>query len=156
MHGFFSFLLNISTKRIICICNAVYYAYDFRSDLCSTMLKKIAIHLKTVKVDMLLQHVADFFGTNTRMANFFVMTSSVAFYVTVAVLVPTVLRSKHQLHYLHMFGFFYTACVQQTDWISVQLVRLSVAGQFTLAGTESSLAVFSAYLCGLFDIARRK
>ncbi|XP_078051560.1 uncharacterized protein LOC144477700 isoform X3 [Augochlora pura] len=82
-----------------------------------------------------------------------VMSSLVAAYVTVAVLVPTVLRSKLQLHYLHMFGFFYTESDQRTDWVSVQLVLVSVAGQFTLAGTEASLAVFSAYLCGLFDIA---
>ncbi|XP_078051559.1 uncharacterized protein LOC144477700 isoform X2 [Augochlora pura] len=104
----------------------------------------------SVEVDMLLKQMAD---ARRVIQAYVVMSSLVAAYVTVAVLVPTVLRSKLQLHYLHMFGFFYTESDQRTDWVSVQLVLVSVAGQFTLAGTEASLAVFSAYLCGLFDIA---
>ncbi|XP_078051990.1 uncharacterized protein LOC144478142 [Augochlora pura] len=89
-----------------------------------------------VEVDILLKHMAD----ARRVIQVYVaFPSIVAVYVTISILVPTVLRSKLQLHYLHMFGFFYTESGQQTDWVCVHLVIVSVAGQFTLAGTEASL-----------------
>ncbi|XP_076378718.1 uncharacterized protein LOC143259586 isoform X5 [Megalopta genalis] len=104
----------------------------------------------SVEVDMLLKHMAE---ARRIIQAYVVMSCLVAAYVTVSILLPTLLRSKLQLHYLHMFGFFYTEGGQQIDRVCVHLVLVSVMGQITLAGTESSLAVFSAYFCGLFDIA---
>ncbi|XP_076378848.1 uncharacterized protein LOC117223883 isoform X3 [Megalopta genalis] len=75
------------------------------------------------------------------------------FSLCVLLLVPTLLQSNLQIHYLHFFGFLYPERSTQTDWASVQVIIVTSLGLLAIACTESSLAVFVAYLCGLLEIA---
>ncbi|XP_076288346.1 uncharacterized protein LOC143212916 [Lasioglossum baleicum] len=69
-------------------------------------------------------------------------------------IVPTILKSQLQVYYLNVFGFFYHERNLETDIVSCQIVYISTIGTLSIACTEASLAVFSSYLCGLFEIAR--
>ncbi|XP_076378892.1 uncharacterized protein LOC143259624 isoform X2 [Megalopta genalis] len=75
------------------------------------------------------------------------------FSLCVLLLVPTLLQSNLQIHYLHFFGFLYPERSTQTDWASMQVIIVTSLGLLAIACTESSLAVFVAYLCGLLKIA---
>ncbi|XP_076378876.1 uncharacterized protein LOC143259621 isoform X4 [Megalopta genalis] len=72
--------------------------------------------------------------------------------VILKLLLPTVLRLKYQLSCLEFFGFFYREQTKLTDWACVHLTATTAIGLLTFTCTEGSLAVFSLYLCGLFDI----
>ncbi|XP_076656410.1 uncharacterized protein LOC143361045 isoform X2 [Halictus rubicundus] len=66
--------------------------------------------------------------------------------------VPTVLQSNLQIRYLNILGFFYPEISQHTNFVCCQLLIVTTFGLLTVTCTESSLAVFSSYLCGLFEI----
>ncbi|XP_076383537.1 uncharacterized protein LOC117218901 isoform X3 [Megalopta genalis] len=104
-----------------------------------------------LELGMFMKHMAE---TRRVIMAYIVLAALIAAYIIVAILVPTILHSKLQLRYLRMFGFFYNEENAQTDWVGLQLVLVSVLGQLALVGTEASGAVFSAYLCGLFEITR--
>ncbi|XP_076378917.1 uncharacterized protein LOC143259627 [Megalopta genalis] len=72
--------------------------------------------------------------------------------IILKLLIPTVLRLKYQLSCLEFFGFFYREQTKLTDWACVHLIATTAIGLLTFTCTEGSLAVFSLYLCGLFDI----
>ncbi|XP_078037348.1 uncharacterized protein LOC144470268 [Augochlora pura] len=74
--------------------------------------------------------------------------------IVVTLLVPTILESKLQTYFLNFFGFMYKEKTLETDYVCFQIVFVSTIGLLSLACTEASLAVFSSYLCGLFEIAR--
>ncbi|XP_076378875.1 uncharacterized protein LOC143259621 isoform X3 [Megalopta genalis] len=76
--------------------------------------------------------------------------------VILKLLLPTVLRLKYQLSCLEFFGFFYREQTKLTDWACVHLTATTAIGLLTFTCTEGSLAVFSLYLCGLFDIVSRR
>ncbi|XP_076656426.1 uncharacterized protein LOC143361052 isoform X3 [Halictus rubicundus] len=73
-------------------------------------------------------------------------------FIAFRVLTPTLLRSEYQLYSLRFYGFFYSEQNKQADWASVHLTLTSAIGLLTIACTEGFLAVFSLYLCGLFEI----
>ncbi|XP_076378898.1 uncharacterized protein LOC117225605 isoform X4 [Megalopta genalis] len=73
--------------------------------------------------------------------------------IVVTLLIPTILESKLQIYFLNFFGFMYKERSQETNYVCVQIVFVSTIGLLSLACTEASLAVFSCYLCGLFEIA---
>ncbi|XP_076296424.1 uncharacterized protein LOC143216830 isoform X1 [Lasioglossum baleicum] len=102
-----------------------------------------------LEYEMFMKHIAE---TRRVIMAYIVLAALLGAYIIVAILVPTILHSKLQLRYLRMFGFFYNEGSPATDWAGVQLVIVSVLGQMALVGTEASVAVFSAYLCGLFEI----
>ncbi|XP_076378913.1 uncharacterized protein LOC143259626 isoform X2 [Megalopta genalis] len=81
------------------------------------------------------------------------LSGGVVLFVFATLLVPTLLRSHLQIHYLKIFGFFYNETSVQTDLVCCHLVLVSTIGIIALAGTEATLAVSSFYLCGLFEIA---
>ncbi|XP_076288344.1 uncharacterized protein LOC143212915 [Lasioglossum baleicum] len=89
-----------------------------------------------------------------RLFGFTALSLGVVLFVVATLLVPTLLHSKYQTHYLRIFGFFYSETGLQTDLVCYQLVLVSTIGVIALAGTEATLAVFSFYLCGLFEITR--
>ncbi|XP_076656423.1 uncharacterized protein LOC143361050 isoform X2 [Halictus rubicundus] len=70
-----------------------------------------------------------------------------------ALLVPTILKSQRQIYYLNVFGFLYVERNHETDLVCFQILYISTIGLLSVACTEASLAVFSSYLCGLFEIA---
>nr|XP_033323530.1 uncharacterized protein LOC117218901 [Megalopta genalis] len=106
-----------------------------------------------LELGMFMKHMAE---TRRVIMAYIVLAALIAAYIIVAILVPTILHSKLQLRYLRMFGFFYNEENAQTDWVGLQLVLVSVLGQLALVGTEASGAVFSAYLCGLFEITSHR
>ncbi|XP_076378905.1 uncharacterized protein LOC143259625 isoform X1 [Megalopta genalis] len=69
-------------------------------------------------------------------------------------LIPTIMQSKLQTRYLNMVGFFYTEVTQDSNVVTLQLIIVICLGLLSITCTESSLAVFVAYLCGLLEIAR--
>ncbi|XP_076642252.1 uncharacterized protein LOC143353089 isoform X3 [Halictus rubicundus] len=73
-------------------------------------------------------------------------------FVSARVVIPAILRSKYQLYTLRSFGFFYTEQSRHADWACVHLSLTTAIGMLTIACTEGTLAVFSLYLCGLFEI----
>ncbi|XP_076383542.1 uncharacterized protein LOC117218895 isoform X2 [Megalopta genalis] len=127
------FVINISEIRAV---------FESIGRDCSTLKNPL-------EVEMLMKHMAE---TRRVIMAYIVLAVLLAVYIIVAILVPTVLHSKLQLRYLRMFGFFYKEESAETDWVGLQLVLVSVLGQLALVGTEASVAVFAAYLCGLFEI----
>ncbi|XP_076383539.1 uncharacterized protein LOC143260811 isoform X2 [Megalopta genalis] len=102
-----------------------------------------------VEVCLIMKHVAQ--GRRVVLA-FVVLSSILAVFISVIILVPTVLRLKYQLRYLRMFGFFYDKGSHETDLVSVQLVVVSAMGMMSIAATESTLTVLISYMCGMLDI----
>ncbi|XP_076656194.1 uncharacterized protein LOC143360899 isoform X2 [Halictus rubicundus] len=74
-------------------------------------------------------------------------------YFCVVLLLPTILHSNIQLQFLHIFGFFYPEMSRQTDFVCIFFISVNVMGLLSIASTESAIAVASAYLCGLLDVA---
>ncbi|XP_078050684.1 uncharacterized protein LOC144477098 isoform X2 [Augochlora pura] len=103
-----------------------------------------------IEAEILMKHILK---TRRVVLTLIVLSGGVVAFVFATLLVPTLLRSKLQIHYLRIFGFFYNETSVQTDLVSCQLVLVSTIGIIALAGTEATLAVFSFYLCGLFEIA---
>ncbi|XP_078051288.1 uncharacterized protein LOC144477436, partial [Augochlora pura] len=106
-----------------------------------------------VELGLFMKHMTE---TRRVIMAYIVLAVLLAVYIIIAILVPTVFHSNLQLRYLRMFGFFYNEENAQTDWVGLQLVLVSVLGQLALVGTEASGAVFSAYLCGLFEITSHR
>ncbi|XP_076226750.1 uncharacterized protein LOC143174883 isoform X2 [Nomia melanderi] len=73
--------------------------------------------------------------------------------ITSTTILPSVIQPKYQPYWLRFYGFFYPEQTTQTDWVCLHLLLASTIGLLTLACTEASLAVFSFYLSGLFEIA---
>ncbi|XP_076383543.1 uncharacterized protein LOC143260812 [Megalopta genalis] len=69
------------------------------------------------------------------------------------IMIPTILHSKYQVYYLRVFGFFVSEQGLNTDLICLHVVIVSVMSFISVAGTESSLAIYTAYFCSLFEIA---
>ncbi|XP_078051436.1 uncharacterized protein LOC144477584 [Augochlora pura] len=67
-------------------------------------------------------------------------------------LIPTILRVHYQLHILQFFGFFYFEQSKLTDWACFHITIMIMVGLLTFTCTEGSLAIFSLYLCGIFEI----
>ncbi|XP_078052004.1 uncharacterized protein LOC144478145 isoform X2 [Augochlora pura] len=84
---------------------------------------------------------------------YLVISCGLLVFALVTILVPTILRSKYQLHYLRMYGFFLSEQGGKTDLVSIHLLLVSTMGYLMIAGTESTLAVYTAYFCGLFEVA---
>ncbi|XP_078039496.1 uncharacterized protein LOC144471383 [Augochlora pura] len=87
---------------------------------------------------------------------FTVLSSILAVFISVIILVPTLLHSKYQLHYLRMFGFYYNEGGRETDLVSILVVVVSSMGLLSIAATESTLAVLISYACGLFEICSHR
>ncbi|XP_076378672.1 uncharacterized protein LOC143259578 isoform X2 [Megalopta genalis] len=103
-----------------------------------------------IEIDIFMKHMA----MARRVIVAFLGVSCVLMaYVTVVILVPTLLRSKRQLYYLHMFGFFFHEGGHIADCVCLQFIIVASLGLLSISSTESVLAVFSAYLCGLLEIA---
>ncbi|XP_078051431.1 uncharacterized protein LOC144477580 isoform X2 [Augochlora pura] len=104
-----------------------------------------------IEVDIFMKQVV---GARRAIMALVALAIAGVFTMTVMILVPTVFQSNLQTHYLRFFGFLYNERSRQTDWVSCQLVTVVSLGLFAIACTESSLAVFAAYFCGLLEIAR--
>ncbi|XP_076378712.1 uncharacterized protein LOC117218887 isoform X2 [Megalopta genalis] len=103
-----------------------------------------------VEQDMLRRHMEK--GRRLVLAYIGISCGLVVFSL-VTLLVPTILHSKYQLHYLRMYGFYFNEQGRKTDLVSMQLLLVSTMGYLSIAGTESTLAVYTAYFCGLFEVA---
>ncbi|XP_076656420.1 uncharacterized protein LOC143361048 isoform X2 [Halictus rubicundus] len=103
-----------------------------------------------IESDILTKQIAE---TRRVVLTLLALSLGVTLFVVATLLLPTLLHSKLQIHYLKIFGFFYDETGLQTDLVCYHLVLVSTIGVIALAGTEATLAVSSFYLCGLFEIA---
>ncbi|XP_076378725.1 uncharacterized protein LOC117218886 isoform X2 [Megalopta genalis] len=103
-----------------------------------------------VEQDMLRRHMVK----GRRLVLVYIgISCGLAVFALTTILVPTILHSKYQLHYLRMYGFYFNEQGRKTDLVSIHLLLVSTMGYLLIAGTESTLAVYTAYFCGLFEVA---
>ncbi|XP_076379028.1 uncharacterized protein LOC143259658 [Megalopta genalis] len=131
---YLSFVINFPTIK------TVYRNYE----------ENLSILKNPVELDMFRRHMVK--GRRLIFMYIVISCGSAVFSIT-PLMVSTLLHSKYQVGYLRMYGFFVSEQGQKTDLISFHVVIVTVMSFLSVAGTESSLAVFTAYFCGLFEIA---
>ncbi|XP_076378713.1 uncharacterized protein LOC117218887 isoform X3 [Megalopta genalis] len=83
-----------------------------------------------VEQDMLRRHMEK--GRRLVLAYIGISCGLVVFSL-VTLLVPTILHSKYQLHYLRMYGFYFNEQGRKTDLVSMQLLLVSTMGYLSIA-----------------------
>ncbi|XP_078051788.1 uncharacterized protein LOC144477939 isoform X2 [Augochlora pura] len=68
------------------------------------------------------------------------------------ILVPTLLQSKYQIHYLAFIGYFYNERSRLCDFVSIQILISGAMGILAIASTEATMGVYGFYLSALFQI----
>ncbi|XP_076378879.1 uncharacterized protein LOC143259621 isoform X7 [Megalopta genalis] len=68
------------------------------------------------------------------------------------ILIPTLLQSKYQVHYLRFIGYFYNERSRESDLVCVQIVVTGSLGILAIASTEATLGIYGFYLSALFQI----
>ncbi|XP_076228224.1 uncharacterized protein LOC143175075 isoform X3 [Nomia melanderi] len=103
----------------------------------------------TIEVDLLMKEI----GQSKRVLRILIVLSCVAVIFAFAVLVvPTILQSKLQIHYLRILGFFFNQRGRNVDFVCCNLALVTSVGVLSLSCTEAIPTVFGCYISGLFQI----
>ncbi|XP_078051823.1 uncharacterized protein LOC144477970 [Augochlora pura] len=81
-------------------------------------------------------------------------TLTIHFMYILFLLVPTLLQSKYQIHYLAFIGYFYNERSRMCDLMCIQVIISGMIGILAIAATEATLGIYGFYLSALFQIAR--
>ncbi|XP_076378724.1 uncharacterized protein LOC117218886 isoform X1 [Megalopta genalis] len=83
-----------------------------------------------VEQDMLRRHMVK----GRRLVLVYIgISCGLAVFALTTILVPTILHSKYQLHYLRMYGFYFNEQGRKTDLVSIHLLLVSTMGYLLIA-----------------------
>ncbi|XP_076227982.1 uncharacterized protein LOC143175076 isoform X2 [Nomia melanderi] len=102
-----------------------------------------------IEADLLMKEIA----RSRRVIRILVALSCVTvIFAFAALMVPTILQSKLQIHYLRIIGFFFNQSGRKVNFICCNVVLVTSVGVLSLSCTEAIPAVFGCYISGLFQI----
>ncbi|XP_078051405.1 uncharacterized protein LOC144477551, partial [Augochlora pura] len=144
--------LSYSTPIFLCLLRYLSFVINFPSlrSVYGSYENDLKTFKNPIEQDMLRRHMRK----GRRITIIYIVIGCGLAAVSIStIVVSTVLHSKYQLYYLRMYGFFVTEQGQKTDLISLHFVLVTVISFLSVVGTESSIAVVTAYFSGLFEIA---